>query len=287
MKHFCVTFISLCFNLLQTYAQTTKVVTGTYTFYVPENVSLEEAKHISVNRAKASAIADAFGTLVTQNNATTISNINGKAENRFLSIGGSEIKGEWLKTIEKPIFKIRYEVNNLVVKVTIKGVVREIPKNNFILNTTILRNGITNKYESDDFRNGDDMYFRFSAPTDGYLLAYLYDETSDMVYCLLPYISENSIGYQKIIGGKDYLFFKKDKLQNNADEYTLIANSAKTEFETLYIIFSTQPIYMPRNICKEKTGMRSVPYKDFTKWLVNIRKNQETKVIEKMITIKP
>ena len=75
-------------------------------YYAPENISLEEAKHIAVNRAKIEAVSEAFGTLVTQNNATVISNSDGKSENRFLSIGGSEVKGEWIETTKQPEFDI-------------------------------------------------------------------------------------------------------------------------------------------------------------------------------------
>lgn len=56
-----------------TYAQKMQKVTATYTYYAPENVTLEEAKHTALDRAKLSAIADAYGTLVTQSNTMTCS----------------------------------------------------------------------------------------------------------------------------------------------------------------------------------------------------------------------
>lgn len=56
-----------------TYAQKMQKVTATYTYYAPENVTLEEAKRTALDRAKLSAIADAYGTLVTQSNTTTCS----------------------------------------------------------------------------------------------------------------------------------------------------------------------------------------------------------------------
>lgn len=201
-------FLIFGLSMFTANAQQTKSVTGTYTYYAPENITLEEAKHIAVNRAKVSAIADAFGTLVTQNNATVISNTNGKSDNRFLSLGGSEVKGEWIETTNEPKFDIKYEQGQLIVSVVLKGVIREFPKNNLAFSFMILRNGTTEKYESDDFKNGDDMYLRFSSPTNGYLVGYMYDETSDMAVCILPYIAGNSVGNMKIEGGKDYLFFK-------------------------------------------------------------------------------
>ena len=56
-----------------TYAQKMQKVTATYTYYAPENVTLEEAKRTALDRAKLSAIADAYGTLVTQSNTMTCS----------------------------------------------------------------------------------------------------------------------------------------------------------------------------------------------------------------------
>lgn len=281
-------FIMFGLCMFAAFAQQTKFVTGTYTYYPPENVTLEEAKHIAVNRAKASAIADEFGILVTQKNATVISNTNGKSENRFLSLGGSEVKGEWIKTTKEPVFDIKYEQGKLIVSVMLKGVIREFPKNNLTYSSMILRNGTTEKYESDDFKNGDDMYLRFSSPTNGYLVAYMYDETSDMAVCILPYIADNAEGNVKIEGGKDYLFFKKNTQGDIADEYTLTANNSNAEFETLYLVFSTEPIYtISQNVRKNDMGMRYVLHKEFTKWLVENRKRPNVKVTEQMITIKP
>lgn len=288
MTHRLALLSMVCFVVLEMSAQKEKTVTGTYTYYAPENISLEEAKHIAVNRAKIEAIADAFGTLVTQNNATVISNINGESENRFLSLGGSEVKGEWIETTKEPDFHIRYVQNTLVVGVTLKGVVREFANNGLTFSSEILRNGTTSKFESDNFKNGDDMFLKFSSPTNGYLVAYMYDETTDMAVCLLPYIADNSIGNVKITGGTDYLFFKKHSVDDVADEYTLTANSGKSEFETLYLVFSTQPIYTISNgVAKDAVGMRSVPYKEFTKWLLSNRKRNDVKITEQTITIKP
>ena len=91
-----------------TFAQKTEKVTATYTYYAPENVSLEEAKRTALDRAKLSAIADAFGTMVTQSNSTIISNQGDQSDSRFLSLGGSEVKGEWIETTKEPEYSISY-----------------------------------------------------------------------------------------------------------------------------------------------------------------------------------
>ena len=90
------------------FAQKTEKVTATYTYHAPENVSLEEAKRTALDRAKLSAIADEFGTMVTQTNSTIISNQGDQSDSRFLSLGGSEVKGEWIETTSDPEYDIRY-----------------------------------------------------------------------------------------------------------------------------------------------------------------------------------
>ena len=284
----CLVFFLLSLCVYTTYAQKTKSVTATYTYYAPEDISLEEAKHIAVNRAKEDAIANAFGTIITQNNTTVVSTTNGNSENRFFSLGGSEVKGEWIETTKEPSFNIKYEQGTLVVGVTLKGVVREFPKNNLTFSFAVLRNGTTAKYKSDDFKNGDDMYLQFSSPVDGYLIAYMYDETSDMVVCLLPYIAGNSNGNLTIKGGNNYLFFKRTSMDDSADEYTLTTNGKGVEFETLFLVFSTSPIYaITHNVARNNVGMRTVPYSSFVKWLAENRKRTDIKVAEKTRTIKP
>jgi len=67
-----IVLISVLFLFVAiTYAQKMQKVTATYTYYAPENVTLEEAKRTALDRAKLSAIADAYGTLVTQSNTMT------------------------------------------------------------------------------------------------------------------------------------------------------------------------------------------------------------------------
>lgn len=281
-----VLFCCVTLYIIGVSAQTTKKVIGAYTYYAPENISLEEAKHIAVNRAKIAAISDAFGTLVTQNNSTIISNKNGQSDNRFFSIGGSEVKGEWIETTKEPTFNTSFQQGMLVVSVELEGVIRKTSNEQLSLSAKILRNGTSSKYESDDFRNGDDMYLLFSAPTDGYLVAYMYDELSQSAVCLLPYIN-NTIGYQRIKGGEEYLFFKQGVNEEHADEYTLTTTGEAPEFDTLYLLFSREPIYMAgSNISVNDVGMRSISYNDFVKYLTSTRKNPSVNVIEKTITIK-
>ena len=252
-----------------------KVITssGTYTYYVPENVTLEEAKHTALDRAKISAIADAFGILVTQSNSTMVTNQNGESDSRFFSLGGSEVKGEWIETTKEPVYNIRYEGGMLVVSVKVTGRIREIVNAGIDFTAKVLRNGTEEKFESCEFRSGDDMYLYFKSPVDGYLTVYLLDETIQEVYCLLPYKASGEGAY-RIEHDKPYILFSTEyepKNPNLVDEYTITC-SRETEYNDIYVIFS------PNEFTKASTDdtmdeilPRQLSYKDFLKWILNIQ----------------
>lgn len=268
------------------FAQEVQKVTATYTYYAPENVTLEEAKHTALDRAKVSAIADTFGTLVTQNNSTVITNQNGESDNRFFSLGGSEVKGEWMETIKEPVYDVRYDGGVLIVSVEVVGRIRELVDAGLDLTVRILRNGVEPKYESTDFRNGDDMYLMFKSPIDGYLLAYMYDETSNQVVRILPYI-QSTQGNVPVRADKEYVFFKKHRNDRHiVDEYTMTA-SEPVEFNTLFVIFSSKEIIKTVDKSDEdKDGIRVLNFSDFSKWLAGVKTQSTAKVTEKIIKVK-
>ena len=223
MRLRCVFLLLILMNLLPLSAQKIEKVHGEYTYHVPDNVSLEEGKRTALECAKIQALADAFGTLVSQNNSTIVRNENEKSSVDFLSIGGSNVKGEWIETIGEPKLDIFYESNMLTIKVTIDGKAREIKNAAIDFEAKLLRNGTEEKYESDEFRNGDDLYLYFKSPINGYLAVYLLDENTLQVFCLLPYKSSGEPAY-KIVHDKPYVFFSCQKAEENpneVDEYTM------------------------------------------------------------------
>ena len=176
-----------CIGLLSAHLQAQKMqkVEAEYVYYAPENVSLEEAKRTALERAKIQAIADAYGTIVSQSNTTRITNKNGKTDTDFLSLGGSEVKGEWIETIGEPEYNITYQQETLVVKVYIAGKIREIVSAPVDFDARVLCNGTDLKFERQDFREGDELYLYFKSPIDGYLSVYLLDKAQGVAYCLL------------------------------------------------------------------------------------------------------
>lgn len=271
------------------YAQKVQKVTATYTYYVPENVTLEEAKRTALDRAKIEAIAETFGTLVTQSNSTVVSNQNGKSDSQFFSLGGSEVKGEWIETTKEPIYNITYEGNMQVVSVEVSGRIREIVSTGIDFTAKILRNGTEEKFESSEFRSGDDMYIYFKSPVDGYLTIYLLDETTQEVYCLLPYKTSGEGAYP-IEHDKPYILFsaKNEKVNPSiVDEYTMTC-SRDMELNDIYVIFSPNPFTKANaDEANEEILPRQLPYERFQRWLAKGKtKDKQMSTISKIITIK-
>ena len=284
----CFIFIFLMLLSSITLAQKTQKVCGSYIYYAPENVSVEEAKRTALERAKITALADAFGTLVTQNNTTILSNKNGETDTRFFSLGGSEVKGEWIETLDGPEYHISYEQNTLIVKVSVCGKVREIVHTDIDFTAKLLRNGTELKYESAEYRNGDDLYLYFQSPVDGYLTVYLLDELSQTVYCLLPYQASGD-GAVSIKHDTPYVFFSVDKALDNpsmVDEYVMTCSNEK-EYNTVYIIFSPNRFVKANSKGSNvETLPRQLSLDEFQEWLNKGRnRDKEMRVEQKFIMI--
>lgn len=284
LRYFFIIFLLM--PLLSTFAQKIERVHGEYAYQVPDNISLEEGKRTALERAKIQALADAFGTLVSQSNSTIVKNEEGKSSVDFLSIGGSDVKGEWIETLGEPKFDIFYENNALIIKATIDGKAREIKNASIDFEAKLLRNGTDLKFESDEFRNGDDLYLYFKSSINGYLAVYLLDETTQQVFCLLPYKSSGEPAYT-IGHDKPYVFFscqKADRNPNAVDEYNMTCEHS-LEQNTIYIVFSPN-MFAKANTKNEDAGLpRQLPLKEFQRWLGKC-KTKDTEAQIKSITIK-
>lgn len=271
-----------------THAQKVQKVTATYTYHAPENVTLEHAKATALDRAKIQAIADAFGTIVSQTNSTRLENHSGKTAVDFLSIGGSDVRGEWIETIGEPQYEISYEQGMLVIRASVKGRIREIVSAAIDISARVLRNGTEDRFESEEFRSGDDLYLSLISPVDGYLTVYLVD-AEQRAFCLLPYRSQRD-GIYKVVANRRYLFFniKEGELQERQyiDEYRVTCEHS-LEQNQLYIVFSPQPFAKAADNATTETLPRELDFKEFQKWLVRCRaKDKQMLSVSKKIVIK-
>ncbi len=86
MIHRWLLFIMLSMCVNNIFSQKIERVYAEYTYYVPENISLDEGKRTALERAKIQALSDAFGTIVSQSNSTIVKSDNGKSDVDFLCL---------------------------------------------------------------------------------------------------------------------------------------------------------------------------------------------------------
>lgn len=260
-------------------AQKMVTASGEYTYYAPSNITIDQAKAIAIERAKIKIIADNFGTIVGVSNSTAISNVNGESSVSFLSIGESEVKGEWIETIGTPQIDVLYQDNMLVVSVKIKGAIRELESARIPFEAKLLRNGTEDKYEDDEYRNGDYMYLSFATPESGYVAVYLYDQYG--VYRLLP-LKNHKDGSQTVEAGNRYVFFANKRSQYSPElnrqvesvysEYTLYCNGYN-ELNRIYVIFSPNRFSHPLDNLSVADDMPAeLSFEDFQSWLSKSRR---------------
>lgn len=268
------------------YAQKTKRTTGEYIYVIPKNISQEEAERIALERAKQDAIDKEFGTLISRTNITRQENHNGESKIDLSSLGQSLSKGEWVRTIGNPeITTFRTEDGMFAVKCKIKGVVREITSAKAEFRTKVLRNGKDERFESTDFKDGDQLFMSFQTPKDGYVAIYLLGADHN-VTCLLPYASDED-GKEPVKHGENYIFFEpKESLVDGwiriADDRSndiFLTCEENTEINKMYIIFSPNPFTKAVDF-KNKNGVRFLPEIDFLKWLGECRSIDSQMAVE-------
>lgn len=256
-------------------AQKIVTVSGEYIYYPPDTESYDTAKSKALQRAQIQLLADHFGTVVNAGSTTVVSNDGNGSNVETFSLGESLVKGEWIETVGEPVFeRFLGKDDMLAIRVTLKGRVREISPSSVDYEARILRNGVDDRFESTDFNDGDDMYFSFKAPVDGYLAIYMYDG-SGTAYCLLPYLSMKQ-GTYEVKGGERYVLFsateaKSPLVQHDVDEFTMTCEHS-VELNRIYCIYSPEPFTKAVDSRTTSEALpRELPYPDFQKWLSRIR----------------
>lgn len=278
-------FILVLISTSTCWAQNTRRVEVEYVYNVPSNVSQDAAREIALQRAQLKAIADEYGTTISQNNFTNIVNNNNNTSIDMQSIGSSEVKGEWVETIGEPQYDAFFEQGMLVIKVKVTGRIRAISYAQVEFTSDILCNGTEAKFRSLRFKNGDDLYLSFQSPQNGYLAVYLVDNNRD-VYCLLPYQNSPNEVFE-IKKGVDYILFStaQNPQVSYIDEYVL-TNSGQTENNQIYTIFSPNKFIKSDDSFTDELMPRMLTFEKFQSWLAKNRKRDtEMQVKIDIITI--
>lgn len=278
MKKYGLVIALLLGFALRLSAQHVLTASGSYIYYAPSNITLDQAKIVALERAKIQIIADNFGTVVGVVNHTQVSNSGEDSSVSFLSLGENEVKGEWIETIGKPIYDIRYEENQQIVKVSVKGRIREIISARIPFEARILRNGISDKYESDVFKDGDELFMSFISPEEGFVAVFLYD--LDGVRRLLPMKYEKD-GSRAIKAGTRAVFFAhrvskysviEDKVIETIRSEYVVTCQNNSELNRIYVIYSPHQFSRPNDQIPEGEMLPAfLSFEQFQRWLSKSR----------------
>ena len=224
---------SLCLQ-----AQDERTVSGIYRYYVPDNESMEAARHTAIQRARLTALAREFGETLSQTQAMITKEDGSGYTDAFYTSGENSVNGEWLQDTSNPIVEQGFENGQLYIQVTVSGKARSVQRTSVEIHYQVLRNGTSRQFASTDFNSGDQLYLLFQSPANGFMAVYLIDETKT-AYCLLPYRNQKN-GSQKVEANRQYVFFNANgDATNTIDEYELNCDDGNTMvFNDLYIIFS-------------------------------------------------
>ena len=110
-------------------AQKTATVSGKYTYVITENddVTLNEAKRKCIELAKAAAIREEFGEMITSDVIDTNTETNGQeTSSYFWENTVAMARGEWLGDIEPAEIEVEYKDGHLSFTAKVHGKAREI-----------------------------------------------------------------------------------------------------------------------------------------------------------------
>lgn len=287
MKH-VLTFLMFLLLSIVAYGQQKKTVCGETRYVVPETQSLSEAKRTAIERARLQALADEFGTVVTQTNTTAMHTANGQTNSTFNSFSGNDVRGVWEEDTKEPEITVLYENEMMVIHAKVCGKARELKSNQVELKIETLSYGPHhgNRHPTrpgevtTQFRHNDFFGVHFKSPVNGYVALFIRDDNNDIVYTQLPY--ENSNGSARAVkSNQDYTF-----LNNQDPEYpnvpaVILTTDRKIENNTLIMVFSKKPFDL--SLSEQGKYFQETDLTKFWKWLHNLRKHNETVQVQEIV----
>ena len=265
---------------LATSAQKTTTVTGKYIYTISDNdnITLKDAKEKCIKLAKAQAIKNAFGEIITSDVIDSNAETNGEASSSYYWENTVEMaRGDWLYDTKPTVLNVEYTNGNLVFTAEVTGKVREVIQAKADLKWDILKENSGEKITTSDFITGERMFLKFRAPADGYLAVYLMvgdDETS----CLLPY-PKDALGRYAVKGGRDYVLFDKER-DPMAPSYKLTTKRLQ-EKNQIVVIWSPNPFTKCNDITGDAQHPNSLSTHDFQKWLLKCQRQDRDMVFDK------
>ena len=153
----------------------------------------EQAERTAVERAKQKALEDKFGVDVSSVTSTFISKKEQSSQTNVFALSGTSVRGEWIEAIKEQILEKTFVSGFWRIKVRVEGRARNYTTEKADIQYTFVKD-IQDLESPVTFRDGNDIYLRFSSPVSGHLCVYLIDEAQN-AFCLLPYMSQQTGSY--------------------------------------------------------------------------------------------
>ena len=279
MKKLTLIVLILAFTLV-TQAQREEEVSGSYTYVLSENdgITLKEAKHMCIELAKAAAIKEKFGELITSDVIDSNVETNGESTNSYYWENTVAMaKGDWLGDTEKPQLDIKYEDDKLIFTAEVKGRAREIIQSKIDLKWEIMKDGLTMRKKTSVFESGERIFVNFRSPADGYVAIYLI-LGDDVTQCLLPYPKDTD-GRFEVKAGREYMFF--DKEEDLTAVPWKLSTKRRLENNQLVIIYSPNPFTKCNDKSVDKMHPNTLNTHDLQRWLLKCQREDRDMVVNK------
>ena len=255
------------------------------------NETPTQAEANAFEAARQKALEDRFGLDVSKITNTLITSRTegqeSKSETNVFSAGETAVRGEWIETLQQKVLEKNYTKGFWVIKVRVEGKARNYSTEKADIQYTFVKD-VQDVESPVTFRDGNDLFLRFSSPVAGYLCVYLVDEEQN-AFCLLPYMSRQT-GSQPVEANKDYVFFSP-KFDKEAQEYTVNCERS-SEQNMLLAVFSPNEFTKAadkqggKNFREEQLP-RELSYEALMKWLSrNQTKDPDMVVRSTLITIR-
>lgn len=279
MKKLTLIVLILAFTLV-TQAQREEEVSGSYTYVLSENdgITLKEAKHMCIELAKAAAIKEKFGELITSDVIDSNVETNGESSTSYYWENTVAMaKGDWLGDTEKPQLDIKYEDDKLIFTAEVKGRAREIIQSKIDLKWEIMKDGLTMRKKTSVFESGERIFVNFRSPADGYVAIYLI-LGDDVTQCLLPYPKDTD-GRFEVKAGREYMFF--DKEEDLTAVPWKLSTKRRLENNQLVIIYSPNPFTKCNDKSVDKMHPNTLNTHDLQRWLLKCQREDRDMVVNK------
>ena len=277
-KTFALIFLFCCWLTQELMAQETKLVHGKYVFEVSDNddITLKDAKLKCIALAKAKAIKEEFGEMVTSDVIESNVETNGEStSSKYWENTVAIARGDWNRDTQDPEISVEYINGKLIFTAEVWGEASEIVQAKTELEWVVQKEDAGKKVATGQFNNGERIYMKFRSPADGYLAVYLIED-DDIVSCLLP-DKKDTDGKFPIKASQNYTLF--DAENNPGTVSYKMTTKRSQENNQLVIIYS--PIVKCNDISRDSRHPNTINTHDFQKWLLRCQRQDRDMVVNK------